>query len=77
MVSFSDYCNVTPTAQLTPRNTPGQVHDARAAAASYVRRRAGGDPEVLRELIDMLGLQRSTAEITAEAAALADQEGAR
>lgn len=73
-MSFSDYSNVRPAAQLTPRNTPEQVHGARAATANYVRRRAGGDTVALRELIEMLGLGRSTAEITAEAAALAEEK---
>jgi hypothetical protein len=72
-VSFQDYRNAQPTAQLTPRNTPEQVHGARAAVAGYVHR-CGGDIELLRELVEMIGLQRTTAEITAEAAALADQE---
>lgn len=71
-----DFRNSRPKAQLTPRNTPEQVHDARAAAAGYVRRRADGDPALLRELIEMLGLERTVDEITAEAAALADQEEA-
>ncbi len=75
-MSFLDYNNVRPAAQLTPRNTPAQVHGARAVTAGYVERRAGGDTEVLRELIDMLGLGRTTAEITAEAERLADEETA-
>ncbi len=74
-MSFTDFSNVRPTAQLTPRNSADQVARARGAAASYVRRREGGDPEALRELLGMLGLGRSTAEITAEAAALAVEEG--
>lgn len=75
-MSFQDYRNARPQAQLTPRNTPEQVRGARAGTADYVRRCAGGDIEVLRELVEMLGLERTVDEITAEAAALADQEEA-
>lgn len=76
-MSFEDYRGAWPKAQLTPRNTQEQVHGARAACARYVRDNAGCDVEALRELIEMLGLERTVAEIAAEREAVAaDPEAA-
>jgi hypothetical protein len=75
-VSFDDHAKFRPTVQQTARCGPEQIQGARKACERYVRRKGDSDLGLLRELIEMLGLERTVDEITAEAAALADQEEA-